>query len=357
MSVPHPSYPLRSVTAVETVGTLKVRVGQHVLPASPAFHSFWHLAAERQRIFFKRLGGEQAPWTEDAVLRSHRFTNAYRASDRVSQYLINEVIYNEPVDPRSLVLRVLLFKIFNRVDTWQALERSVGKITVDTFDTELFDDVLEERRGHGQRIYSAAYIMPTPRLGELRKHANHLRLLERLLVDGSVDDIVVAPSLKRLYDALLAVPSFGSFLAFQFAIDLNYSALYDFSEMDFVVAGPGAHDGIAKCFPDTDGLQAEDVIRAMAEGASSFLDTLDIDFQTLWGRPLQLVDCQNLFCEVGKYARVVHPELAGRSGRTQIKQKYRAMSLPLRPLYPPRWALEYDPAIPVAASGSAESAA
>jgi hypothetical protein len=345
------------VTAVETVRTLKVRVGHHVLPATPAFHSYWHLAAERQRIFFKRLRGEQSPWTEDAVLRSHRFTNTYRASDRVSQYLINEVIYNELVDPRSLVLRVLLFKIFNRIDTWQALERSVGKITVDTFDTDLFDDVLEERRGHGQRIYSAAYIMPSPRLGELRKHTNHLRLLERLLVDGSLDAIVVARSLEKLYDALLAVPSFGPFLAFQFAIDLNYSELYDFSEMDFVVAGPGAQDGIAKCFIDTDGLQAEDVIRAMTEGASSFLETLGIDFQTLWGRPLHLIDCQNLFCEVGKYSRVVHPELTGRSGRTQIKQKYRATSLPLRPLYPPRWALEYDPAIPVAAFRSVGSAA
>src|SRR5258707_9985183 len=40
-------------------------------------------------------------------------------------------------------------------------------------------------------------------------------------------------------------------------------------------------------------------------------------------RRLQLIDCQNLFCEVDKYARVAHPNIAGRTGRTRIKQKFR----------------------------------
>ena len=35
----------------------------------------------------------------------------------------------------------------------------------------------------------------------------------------------------------------------------------------------------------------------------------ELDFQNLWGRRLQLIDCQNLFCEVDKYSRVypAHP--------------------------------------------------
>ena len=76
-----------------------------------------------------------------------------------------------------------------------------------------------------------------------------------------------------MYSILAGVHSFGKFLAFQFAIDLNYSALYPFSEMDFVVAGPGARDGIAKCFVDTGGLEAEDVIRSVADAARTVLTT------------------------------------------------------------------------------------
>ena len=37
--------------------------------------------------------GQPAPWTSDPILRRHRFTNCYRAADRVSQFLISQVIY------------------------------------------------------------------------------------------------------------------------------------------------------------------------------------------------------------------------------------------------------------------------
>ena len=48
--------------------------------------TFWRFAAERQAIFFRRFHGEPCPWTDDTILQEHKFTNAYRASDRVSQY-------------------------------------------------------------------------------------------------------------------------------------------------------------------------------------------------------------------------------------------------------------------------------
>lgn len=318
---------------------LVLRVGRHLLRSTEVFASYWWLAAERQRIFFRRLRQEDPPWTRDPVIAAHRFTNAYRASDRVSQFLINKVIYGTPADERSTVLRVLLFKIFNRVETWRYLEDSVGPITESSFDAALLTQLLDRRLAEGCRLYSAAYIMPSPKLGAERKHANHLRLLDQLLADGTIAQLTEASSLQNLYSILAGVHSFGTFLAFQFAIDLNYSPLYQFSEMDFVVAGPGAHDGIAKCFNDTDGLGAEDVIRVVADAAEACLASLGIDFESLWGRPLQLIDCQNLFCEVDKYARVVHPELRGCSGRTRIKQRYVPNPLPLAVGYPPKWGL------------------
>lgn len=327
------------VSVVTEGSAMRIAVGRRVLRATEAFGSYWRLAAERQRIFYRRLHHEQPPWTDDPVLASHRFTNAYRASDRVSQFLINEVIYSDPVDERSMVLRVLLFKIFNRIETWRYLEDGCGPITAYSFDAARLTQLLDVRLAAGRRLYSAAYIMPSPKLGADRKHANHLRLLERLLVDGTIDELISASSLEELYSVLTDVHSFGKFLAFQFAIDLNYTALYPFSEMDFVVAGPGAHDGIAKCFSDTDGLGAEDVIRAVADIAEDCLAYLGIEFESLWGRPLQLIDCQNLFCEVSKYARVVHPELQGCSGRTRIKQRYVPNDEPFAVGYPPRWRL------------------
>jgi hypothetical protein len=326
---------------------IDIPLGRRIFRATPAFASYWHLAAERQRIFFRRLHNEAPPWTEDPVLASHRFTNAYRASDRVSQYLINDVIYGAPADERSTVVRILLFKIFNCIDTWQYLENEFGRISAETFDWHRFARALDVRFRAGTRLYSAAYIMPSPKFGEQRKHANHLRLLDELLRNGTIDALVVASSLRDIYSTLSAIHSFGPFLAFQFAIDLNYSDLYNFSEMDYVVAGPGARDGIAKCFTDTADLSPEDVIRAVAELAELCLDRYEVDFPSLWGRPLQLIDCQNLFCEVDKYARAAHPELRGRSGRKKIKRRYAPSGDSIVVGYPPKWTLEC-PSIPVA---------
>ena len=302
------------------------------------FWSYWYLAVERQAMFFRRLDGAPPPWTDDEVLLQYRFTNAYRASDRVSQYLLQHVIYSDDYEAEDLVLRVLLFKIFNRIETWECITGEVGDIVAERFDPDVVGGVLSRRFEEGHKLYSAAYIMPSPGLGHARKHMNHLRLLDCMRIDGSFSAIAEARSLRQLYERLLAVPSFGPFLAFQYAIDLNYSPCFHFSEMDHVVAGPGAIRGIGKCFVDTQGLESEDVIRAVAAQAEEFLDMAELDFADLWGRPLQLIDCQNLFCEVDKYARVVHPCI-GERGPTRIKQTYRPNPEPLRVGYPPKWRL------------------
>jgi hypothetical protein len=68
-------------------------------------------------------------------------------------------------------------------------------------------------------------------------------------------------------------------------------------------------------------------------------ERLGIEFKSLWGRPLQLIDCQNLFCEVDKYARHAHPDVVGITGRTRIKQVFRSTPLPIEYWYPPKWGL------------------
>jgi hypothetical protein len=181
--------------------------------------------------------------------------------------------------------------------------------------------------------------MPSPPFGAARKHRNHLHLLEHMMRDSAPARVARAPSLEGVFEILRGYPSLGSFLAFQLAIDLNYSEIIDFSEMDFVVAGPGARNGISKCFADTAGFDDADVIRAVTELADTELARAGLAFEKLWGRPLQLIDCQNLFCEVDKYARVVHPEVSGAIARTRIKQKFVANKTALPQWYPPKWGL------------------
>jgi len=333
-----------------TVGTPQRTTDFQVAPGrrlrtTPVFDSYWRFATLRQELFIKRVMGAPPPWTEDEVLAAHRFTNAYRAADRVSQYLIRNVLYQGDQTCDEIFFRTLLFKFFNRIETWERLQQALGSISWKAYAFGRYAKVLDAILASGERIYSAAYIMPSPDFGSPRKHRNHLRLLEHMMVDRVPQGVTEARSLREVFEILLGHPSLGPFLAFQFAIDLNYSRMLDFSEMDFVVAGPGARDGIRKCFVDTAGLEDADVIRAVTELADREFDRRGLAFARLWGRPLQLIDCQNLFCEVDKYARAVHPQFSGESGRTRIKQRFTPRPDPLPQWYPPKWGLKVPPGI------------
>jgi hypothetical protein len=316
--------------------TTTLELGGRTVRVTDVFWKYWYLAAERQAMFFRRATCAPKPWTSDPILSRHRFTNAYRASDRVSQYLLHNVVYNTAANEEDVLFRVLLFKIFNKIDTWEFLRERVGEPMLASFDPDHYCAILDERFSAGRTLYSAAYIMPSPSLGHARKHANHVYLLAAIV--EMLPHLLRSRSLRELYEQLLSVASFGPFLAFQYAIDLNYTEVFDFDEMEFVVAGPGAVRGIRKCFADTGGLEVPELIRAVTDAAPTFLAHVPGGFRDLWGRPLHLIDCQNLFCEVDKYARVAFPEVGG-GGPTRIKQNYSPDESPLWLGYPPKWGL------------------
>lgn len=310
------------------------------LKPTVVFSSYWRFAVERQEVYFRRLRGEPPPWSVDPVLRVHKFTNVYRAADRVSQYLIRHVIGNDTKSMENTFFRILLFKFFNRIETWKLLVEKLGDPNVESFDIERYDCVLSEAFARGERVYSAAYIMPSGgRKRFPRKHQMHLHLLKKMLRDELPAKIAEARTMAHAFALLRACPTLGDFLAYQFVTDLNYSHLTHFEESEFVVPGPGARGGLQKCFTDFGGLSEADIVRFVTERQEECLGALSLRFATLWGRPLQLIDCQNLFCEVNKYARIVHPEFSERAGRTRIKQKLRSSGRLVPPMFPAKWGL------------------
>ena len=311
-------------------------------PAEPTvvFDTYWHFAAERQRIFFRRVEGSPCPWTNDPILQVYKFTNAYRAADRVSQFLIRNVIYRGSTRPEEIFFRTILFKLFNRIATWELLEREIGPLSLTSFSVSGCGHVMRKEMERGERIYSGAYIMPAAERAQgILKHDTHLRLLARMVDEGLPGRLAQAGLLREAFEMIRSYPMMGDFLAYQYVIDLNYSPLLDFSEMEFVVPGPGARDGMAKCFRSLGGLSEAEIIHLVTRRQAEEFARVDEDFQSLWGRPLQLIDCQNLFCEVGKYARLFHPDIRGRSGRERIKQVFRPTRSSVGYWFPPKWGL------------------
>lgn len=307
---------------------------------SIVYNTYWEFISKRQDVFFKRINNTQYPWSDDDIINNYKFTNVYRATDRVSQFLIRNIIYKGNQEPDELLFRIILFKIFNRISTWEFLEEELGEITFKDYSFKTYDKLLLEVLRNKEPIYSPAYIMASGKsiFGKERKHQNHLLLIEKMINDKLPHILQRCKSMKEVYELLLSYPTIGEFLAYQYTIDLNYSNLINFSEMEFVKAGPGAKDGITKCFTSLGDYNYEDIIKMMADNQETEFERLGIKFKNLGGRNLQLIDCQNVFCEVDKYSRMFHPEIVGISNRTRIKQKFQIKRKEqINYFFPPKW--------------------
>lgn len=322
------------------------------------YDTYWRFAAERHAIFLRRARGAPPPWTDDPILRRFKFCNTFRAADRVTQYLIRDVIYRRPsrdLSPEDTFLRVVLFRLFSKESTWEAIETATGGLTRATFDEDLLGDVLDRLKAD-QSIYTAAFILAAPSVfGHRAKHRNHLALLASMFRRrGLGRDLARARSLQEIYGALVRHPAIGPFLGYQIAVDLNYTEHINFSENEFTMPGPGAIRGLHKVFTDLGDRSPQQVILDMVERQDEEFARLGLEFGGLFGRPLQAIDCQSLFCETDKYSRRAFPEL--RSNRVRIKREFQPSPQPLALFFPPKWELSAEqlPAgetEPAAASG------
>lgn len=311
------------------------------VPRAGVYELYWHFASERQRIFERRVAGDEWPWTDDPILREYKFCSVFRAADRVSQYMIRDVCYhNEACSPQDRLFQIAAFRTFSKAATWRTAREVLGHHpTLDDLGSGAFTRALEEAKRVNGGLYTSAFILcATDAYNQGLKHLNHVELFRHMFLAGDLGGkLLRAGSLREVYDLLHGYPLMGDFMSYQTAIDLNYSALLSFSENDFTQPGPGSLRGIRKCFEDLGDFTPIEVIHWMVDHQAEEFARLGLPFDGLWGRPLHAIDCQGLFCETDKYCRVKVPELA--SARKQIKTRYAPTPEPLSLFFPPKWGI------------------
>lgn len=220
------------------------------------------------------------------------------------------------------------------------LESHFGEICLDNFNKERYSIILENAISSGEKIYNDAYITCANKsFGYDRKHDNHLALIEKMFVIDRVQDIIInSKTMEYAFNCIKEYPLIGNFMAYQLVTDINYSNAVNWQENEFTVAGPGSFRGIEKCFIDKGTLSNEDIIKYMYINQHKEFKRLGLNFVGLGNRPLQLIDCQNIFCELDKYCRQALPKL--KSNRTKIKKKYSQKTLKIEYMYPPKWGID-----------------
>ena len=103
----------------------------------------------------------------------------------------------------------------------------------------------------------------------------------------------------------------------------------------FVVPGPGALDGLSKCFTSLGARSPADTVLWLTDEQHRALP----GWSRLFGRPLQPVDVQNLLCELSKRTRITHPDVIGSAGRTRMKRRFSPGVRPDPPAFPIAWDL------------------
>ena len=302
---------------------------------------YWYFACERQNIFWRKLNNQPYPWTDDEILREFKFCNSYRVNDRVSQYLLKNVIYNgKEYLNEDMLFRVVLFKLFNEEDTWELLLNNFGDITLKTFDFKAYSSVLENAILNGTKIYNDAYISCANKAFKYdRKHDNHLALLNKMFFVFFLQlKLLQCKNMEEGFNILKSYPLIGNFMAYQLATDINYCDFINWKEDEFTVVGPGSKRGIAKCFIDRGNMTEEEIIRYMFVHQDEEFKRLNLNFKKIGNRPLQLIDCQNIFCELDKYCREAMPNL--KSNRKKIKKHYSPKNTKIEYIYPPKWKIE-----------------
>jgi hypothetical protein len=275
----------------------------------------------------------------------HFFCNTFRVLDKLSQYIIKEVIEKGPQDPEEISFRIVLFNLFTKIETWEMLRDQVGRLTWATYDRTKYAAVLHEAKAAGDTLYTGAFQKPAPKFESAYGYVNHLILLE-VLMDQKLWHICMSTNhMADVYEWLVSFPSMGEFATYQLMLNLSYSKLLNFHRNDFVVAGPGASSGLAKMFGKTgmaagksvDSQFEVEVIRWLTATQTQHFKRLGLTPPTLGRKHLlmDVADIEHTLCEVDKYARVAHPEFKGR--RTELWRKFEAKSLLPKAVLPSVW--------------------
>ena len=301
----------------EYLGVNKVKI----LNAQPVFDQeklelYEHYVVERQEVLKKRQKGLPFPWTNDEVIKNNSFTNNHRFNDRVSIYLLNNIINDNNTSLADRIYKSLLSRIYNTQGFCELVDISAPNF----WDEEVVEEnvrKLEDSSVKDGDIYTKAYRCIQMKVCYKELYPNNHHKAHALLYINDLrkryGETIVEKfqnfNAKQCYEWIHEnVRGAGPFIAYQMFVDISYFKEIPFSDRLFAIAGPGCVTGLKYLYEDWDGLTAEELLwwhrnhfeeelkKAYGFGYDKLFDNEPIE-----NRYFDMQECENSFCEFQKY--------------------------------------------------------
>ena len=176
----------------------------------------------------------------DPIIDSRHFCNIKREWDKVSKYIIEKCLNNSELSLADKIKNVFLARIHNRVETLEGINYPQVKYNIKE------DDLIFKQNPHAYRVQKLLQRLQSDYKWEGTEWeiANYLDEIFKD-VDNYTWDKSFELTLKNFCSILNLYEE--SFIAYQFALDMDY--LFHYDDIDkFVIIGPGAVRGINMIF-------------------------------------------------------------------------------------------------------------
>lgn len=278
---------------------------------------YW--ACEREAIRLRRVEGRPPPWTQDRILQQYRFCNLRRRDDRVSQWLIGNVLAHRNLgfSEWSYLQFTALCRWINWPPTIREL-RGVALWPVRELNLLAIGEFIDQYCASGEKAWTGAYMVraaPRRQYGELAKG----KFVAEVVVGEGLES-VRKPLLNALklreaqavWEALNSANNWGSFMAGQVVADWSYTPLLA-TALDlqtWAPMGPGSIRGFNRMLgrPLNQRPQSEEWSERLQGWRQELITMLGLEY-----KDLTLHDIQNALCETDKYLRVKNGEGRPRS--------------------------------------------
>jgi 5-hmdU DNA kinase, helical domain len=271
----------------------------------PADVRFVDFVAEREQVRLRRAAGQPAPWTEDPILRTYRFTNIRRRDDRVSVWL-REHVYSSAAFAAP-TLAALQFAALCRWVNWPptlAAIMEAGLWPADHLDLRRIGRLLDQRTRSG-KTWTGAYMIRAAPLGKPKGQFIVDQVVGRALRRAWPElQFMLQTGMRRpVWRVLVGCLHWGSFLSGQVVDDLTWTPILANPRDDRTWApqGPGSLRGLNRVLGLPLGVAHEELAwcEHLLRLRSMVVERLGMGYLDITAH-----DCQSCLCEWDKHERV-----------------------------------------------------